>query len=153
MNMRTFALSGLVALGLAGCAHEISPQSYRAGAVGQVNRTAPAKVVGVREVEVAGNREVGTPAGAAVGAIMGSGVGGNRGSLVGAIGGAILGGMAGSAIESQGTKQRALEYLVETTGGQLLTIVQGPEPMFSNGQRVLIVYGNPNRLIADPRER
>ena len=152
--MKKIALAALIALVLGGCAHDISPQTYRAGGVGQVNQTQPAKVVGVREVEVAGNREIGTGAGTAVGAVVGSVAGGgNRGHLIGAIGGAILGGMAGSAIESNATKQRGLEYIVETEGGRLLTIVQGMEPVFYNGQRVLILYGNPTRLIADPRGR
>jgi outer membrane lipoprotein SlyB len=152
--MKKVALAALVSLLVAGCAHDISPQTYRVGGVGQVNQTQPATVVGVREVEVAGNREVGTGAGTAVGAIVGSAAGsGNRGSLIGAIGGAILGGMAGSAIESGATKQRGLEYIVETEGGRLMTIVQGLEPVFYKGQRVLILYGNPTRLIADPRGR
>jgi outer membrane lipoprotein SlyB len=70
---------------------------------------------------------------------------------VGAIGGAVIGGLAGAAIESSATQQKGLEYVVETENGNLMTIVQGTNPAFMEGQRVLVLYGTPSRLIADPR--
>lgn len=151
--MRTISLLGAVAFILGGCASNLSPQSYSVGSVGQVNRTVPGSVISARQVDVAGNTGVGGGAGATAGAVVGSGAGGSnsRGNIVGAIGGAIIGGLAGSAIEANATKQRGMEYVVETDNGNLMTIVQGIEPTFAVGQKVLILYGSPSRLIADPR--
>ena len=70
---------------------------------------------------------------------------------MGAIGGAVIGGLAGSAIEANATKQKAFEYVVETENGNLMTIVQGKDTVFAEGQKVLVLYSSPSRLIADPR--
>jgi len=122
------------------------------GSVGQVNRTVPATVISAREVDIAGTTGVGGTAGTAAGAVVGSAAGNNpRANIVGAIGGAVAGGLAGAAIESNATRQKGMEYVVETENGNLMTIVQGPEPIFLVKQKVLVLYGSPSRLIADPR--
>jgi len=122
------------------------------GSVGQVNRTVPATVISAREVDIAGTAGVGGPAGTAAGAVVGSAAGNNsRANIVGAIGGAVAGGLAGAAIESNATRQKGMEYVVETENGNLMTIVQGPEPLFTIKQKVLVLYGSPSRLIPDPR--
>lgn len=138
---------------LGGCASNISSQTYSVGSVGQVNRTVSATVISAREVNVAGTTGIGGSAGTAAGAVIGSGAGGNnnRGNAVGAIAGAVAGGLAGAAIESNATKQKGMEYVVETENGNLMTIVQGIDPVFATGQKVLVLYGSPSRLIADPR--
>jgi len=143
------------ALILTGCAQNISPQTYSVGSVGQVNRTVSGSVISVRAVEVTGSTGVGAAAGSGIGAVIGSAAGGNnsRGNIVGAIGGAVIGGIAGAAADSQATKQKGMEYVVETENGNLMTIVQGTDPVFQLGQKVLVLYGSPSRLIADPRAR
>ena len=142
-------------IALVGCASNISPQTYSVGSVGQVNRTVSATVISVREVDVAGTTGVGGGAGTAAGAVIGSAAGGNntRGNIVGAIGGAVVGGLAGAAIEANATKQKGMEYVVETENGNLMTIVQGADTVFAEGQKVLVLYGSPSRLIADPRAK
>ena len=151
--MKTLMVLGATILSLVGCASNISPQTYSVGSVGQVNRTISATVISVREVNVAGTTGVGGTAGTAAGAVLGSSAGGSdsRSNIVGAIGGAVIGGLAGSAIEANATKQKALEYVVETENGNLMTIVQGKDTVFAEGQKVLVLYGSPSRLIADPR--
>lgn len=146
-------LLGTVLIMLAGCAQNLSPQTYSVGSVGQVNRTVSATVISAREVNVAGTSGIGGGAGTAAGAVVGSGAGGNnsRGNIIGAIGGAIVGGLAGAAIESNATKQKGIEYVVETENGNLMTIVQGIDPIFIQNQKILVLYGSPSRLIADPR--
>lgn len=140
---------------LAGCATNISPQTYSIGSVGQVNRTIPGRIISAREIEVLGTTHLGGSSGAAAGAVIGSGAGGgnNRGGLVGAIGGAVAGGLAGASIEANATKQKGMEYVVESENGNLMTLVQGADVVFVVGQRVLILYGSPSRLIADPRSQ
>lgn len=151
--IKLFAIWGAAIAFLGGCASTISPQTYSVGSVGQVNRTVSATVISAREVNVAGTTGVGGSAGTAAGAVIGSGAGGsnNRGNAVGAIAGAVAGGLAGAAIESNATKQKGMEYVVETENGNLMTIVQGTDPIFATAQKVLVLYGSPSRLIADPR--
>lgn len=153
--MKMLTVLGAAIIALAGCASNISPRTYSVGSVGQVNRTVSATVISVREVDVAGTTGVGGSAGTATGAVVGSAAGGNnaRGNIVGAIGGAVIGGLAGAAMEANATKQKALEYVVETENGNLMTIVQGTDTVFAEGQKVLVLYGSPSRLIADPRAK
>jgi outer membrane lipoprotein SlyB len=139
---------------LGGCASNISTTTYSVGSIGQVNRTVSATVISAREVDVAGTTGVGGNAGTAAGAVVGLGAGSNsRANIVGAIGGAVVGGLAGAAIEANATKQKAIEYVVETENGNLMTLVQGTNSAFSVGQQVLVLYGSPSRLIADPRTK
>jgi outer membrane lipoprotein SlyB len=151
--MRIITVLAASIIALTGCASNISPGTYSAGSVGQVNRTISATVISTREVNVAGTTGMGGSAGTAAGAVMGSGLGGNntRGNVVGAIGGAVVGGLAGAAIEGNATKQKGMEYVVETENGNLMTIVQGADTVFAVGQKVLVLYGSPSRLITDPR--
>jgi outer membrane lipoprotein SlyB len=153
MNKITLVLFSLC-LVLAGCARDISPQTYSVGSVGQVNRTISATVISVRTVDVKGSSGVGGAAGAGVGAVAGSSIGSTgRDNLAGAIVGAVVGGIAGSAVEGKLAEQKAMEYVIETENGNLMTIVQGLELIFSVGQRVLVLYGSPARLIEDPRAK
>ena len=142
------------AISTIGCASNISPKTYSLASVGQVNMTFPGTIVSAREVGIAGSTALGSNAGGLAGAVVGSAAGSQniRGNLVGAIGGAIVGGLAGAAIEANATKQIGIEYIVETEKGKLLTIVQGSDPTFTEGQKVLILFGAPSRVIADPRK-
>jgi len=152
--MKMLTVLGAAIIVLAGCAQNISPQTYSVGSVGQVNRTISATVISVREVNVAGTTGVGGSGGTALGAVAGSSLGSSgRDNLAGAIGGAIVGGLAGAAIEGNATKQKGMEYVVETENGNLMTIVQGADNVFITGQKVLVLYGSPSRLIADPRAK
>lgn len=152
--MKALALLGAAVIVLGGCASNISPKTYSVGSVGQVNRTVSATVISVREVDVAGTTGLGGGAGSAAGAVAGSNMGSSgRDNLLGAIGGAVAGGLAGAAIEGNATKQKGMEYVVETENGNLMTIVQGIDSVFAEGQKVLVLYGSPSRLIADPRTK
>ncbi len=155
MNVMKIFSAVLVAILGAGCtAPNISPQSYAVGSVGQVNRTVPGTVVSVRPVAISGTAGVGGASGAALGAVGGSSIGGSgRDSVAGAIVGAVAGALAGAAIEANATKQTGYEYVVETYNGNLMTIVQGVDLVFNAGDRVLVLYGSPSRIITDPRTR
>ena len=151
--MRSLVGSAAAALLLlSACSTDRGPSSYSSGSVGQVNRTVSGTIVSVRSVAVSGTNNVGGAAGAGAGAIAGSALGGGtRSNLIGAIGGAVIGGLAGSAIERGQTEYSGFEYVVETSNGNLMTLVQGA-PALSAGERVLILHGSPSRLIADPRK-
>ncbi len=139
-------------LALTGCAPDISPDSYSVGSVGAVNRTIAGTVISARSVDIRGTAGAGGTVGAATGGVVGSGLGhGTRANIVGAIGGAVVGGIAGAAVESSATKQKGMEYVIQTENGNLMTIVQGSTPPFVAGNKVLVLYGSPSRIIADPR--
>lgn len=139
-------------LALSGCAYNVNPASYSVGSVGQVNRTIGAVVISVREVDIRGTQALGATTGAAAGAVAGSTIGGGfRSNALGAIGGAVVGGLAGAAAEAGMTAQKGLEYVVQTDNGNMMTMVQGSQPVLEQGARVLVLYGSPARIIADPR--
>lgn len=146
--MRTaFAL--LVALGLSACAQSISPSQYNVSQVGSVNRAVQGTVLSVRPVTVDRSTGVGGAAGAGVGAAAGSTIGdGGADSVIGAIAGAVIGGIAGAAVEKGASMKGAYEYVIQTSNGALLTIVQGGDP-FNEGAKVIVLYGSPARIIAD----
>ena len=137
---------------LSACARDISPQTYSVGSVGQVNRTISGTIISTRVVDIQDNSGVGGAAGAGIGAVGGSSIGNTRrDAAVGAIAGAVVGGIAGSMADSKLNAQKATEYVVETDNGNLMTIVQGSNPTFAIGQKVLILYGARSRIIEDPR--
>lgn len=149
--MRTLAVTFLVLMVL-GCTPNVRPDTYSVGSVGQVNRSVGGIVISARSVHIDGSQGGGAAAGGAVGAVAGSQIGGSDAAgAVGAIGGLVVGAIAGAATERRLSEQTGMEYVVETTNGNLMTVVQGADPTFAPGDNVLILYGSPARVIADPR--
>lgn len=153
MNARRALVLG-AALAVAGCVSNVSPDTYSVGSVGHVNRTITATVVSTRTVAIDGASGAGGMTGGGAGAVAGSSLGdGSRANALGAIGGAGIGSIAGAALERNVTRQRGIEYVVQTGNDNLMTVVQGAAPLFAVGQRVLVLYGSPTRIIADPRRQ
>ena len=151
-----FTLIAIIVLPLCalyGCMRNISPDSYAVGSVGQVNRAVRGKVISARLVNILGSQTgVGTTAGAAAGGVAGSAIGGAaRENIIGAIGGAVVGGIIGSITEEGATQQQGMEYVVETENGSLITVVQGTDPCLNIGDKVIVIYGQRSRVIADTR--
>lgn len=148
--MRFIAL--LLVAFLAGCAANINSDNYSVGSVGKVNRGEAGTIVSVRAVKVDRDTGVGGVAGAALGGIGGSAIGkGSRANLAGAIGGALVGAFLGSAAEGAATNTSGYEYVVAMRNGSLLTVTQGTDTIFQEGEHVIILEGNPARVIRDPR--
>ncbi|UNK41248.1 hypothetical protein MNO14_09645 [Luteimonas sp. S4-F44] len=143
-----------MALMTAGCVPNVRPDSYSIGSVGQVNRTTEGTIISARTVIIDGSRGGGAAAGGAAGAVAGSQIGGSDAAgAVGAIGGLVVGAIAGAAVERSASTQHGIEYVVETSNGNLMTVVQGADPALPPGSKVLVLYGSPARIIADPRDR
>lgn len=143
----------LVPFFLTACAPNVRTDSYSVGSVGQVNRTVSGSVISVRPVSIDGTRGGGAAAGGAIGGVAGSTIGGSsEAAVIGAIGGLLVGAIAGAAGERAASNTTGLEYVVQTENGNLMTVVQGPEPVFEVGRSVLVLYGSPSRVIADPRK-
>jgi outer membrane lipoprotein SlyB len=74
--MRVVALAPALALALAACQPNISPDSYAPNSVGQVNRSVRGMIVSARVVDIQGSQSgVGATAGAGAGAVGGSAIG------------------------------------------------------------------------------
>ena len=65
----------------------------------------------------------------------------------------IVAGVIGEYLEGQANIKNATEYVIETNSGVLLTVAQIDEgnKIFSENDKVILIYGFPNRLIEDPR--
>lgn len=152
--MKKYLLFFVVGFLLAGCAANVDPNSYSVGSVGQVNRSVAGVIISARPIEIAGTTSVGGTTGALAGGVAGSAIGsGGRAHAVGAIGGMVAGALIGAAIEKGITNQTGIEYVVQTDNDNLMTLVQGPEPVYAIGERVIVLYGSRSRIVPDPRYR
>lgn len=134
---------------LAACQSDIDSYQYGTSSVGQANAAAQCRVINVRQVQVKSDNQLGTLIGGAAGGVAGYGIGGDSTAhWLGSIGGAVLGGIAGNAAQGALSSQKGYEYIVELNNGQVMTITQGTDVLLSPGQRCMLLYGNPARLIA-----
>lgn len=135
--------------GMLGCAPpDIRTTSYSPEQVGRVGRAVEGVIVSVREVDIRGTSSTGGLAGGAIGGAAGANIGGGaEEQLAGAVIGAIAGAVAGAAMEGGATAQKGMEYIVKTSNGSLLTIVQGTDQAFKTGQEVIVLYGARARII------
>jgi len=141
-----FAALLCAGLAVAGCARQISPDVHTGRAAGETMRTSRGVIENVRIVQIQeydtleGNgagRFIGGIAGGFAGARFGDGIG----QVLAGIGGALAGAFIGALAEQEIKRQPAIEYIVRTDGGELLTIVQGIHPRLSVGQQVYLQEG------------
>ena len=98
-------------------------------------------VLSLRPVTVDGSQSgVGATAGGVVGGIAGASVGGRRESMVIGVLGAVVGGVVGNAVERSGTREEAVEVLVQLKNGERRAIIQAEAgEILSVGDAVIIV--------------
>ena len=149
--MKVFVTLSLVAV-LAGCATS-SPDIIQRGDAQRMSEVLDATVLSIRPVTVDGNQSgVGAAAGGVVGGIAGSSVGGRReGAVVGVLA-AVAGAVAGNAIERMGTREEAVEILVQLRRGERRAIVQarGSETLVPGDQVILVTTGGKVRVTRAP---
>ena len=153
MKLKSLGIVGVILLSslLSACAPDISAGSYTTGQVGQAAATAPGVIVAATPVKVsnAGGLNVGTAVGAIAGGVAGSAIGGGaRANILGGVGGALAGGLLGNYAEQKLTTQTGMQYSVRLRNGRLYTITQGMNPVLAVGQRVLVIFSNPARVVA-----
>ena len=110
-------------------------------------------VLSVRPVTVDGSQSgVGSVAGGVIGGVAGSSVGGRRESVAVGVIGAVIGGVVGNAVERNGTREEALEILVQLKGGERRAIVQakGSEPLNAGDPVIIVTTGNKVRVTRAP---
>ena len=127
---------------LLGACATSSPDVIQRGDAQRLSQVQDAVVLSVREVTVEGSQSgVGAATGGVVGGLAGYGGGGNQreAQIIGILG-AVAGAAAGHAVERMGTRETALEILVQLKGGERRAIVQakGTET-FAPGDAVILV--------------
>ena len=125
-------------------------QPYDANRLSQVQ---DATVLSVRPVVVEGSQSgIGAVSGGVVGGIAGSSVGGSRESAAIGVIGAVAGGVIGNAMERAGTREAAVELLVQLRNGERRAIVQaqGKDQFLPGDAVVLVTTGGKTRVTRAP---
>jgi outer membrane lipoprotein SlyB len=141
--------AAVLALSLAGCGPDYSPNTYSTAAVQQANKVDKGIVIGVRQIDVSSSGVIGAGAGAAAGGLMGSNTPGGLGSAIGTIGGGLVGGIIGSSVEHVTVDTSAFEYIVRKPNGDLISVTQKDAVALALGQHVLVIAGNQARIVPD----
>jgi outer membrane lipoprotein SlyB len=134
---------------VAGCAPNISSNNYDYQNYGAANKVVSGVIVSSRPVQVNKNTGVGGVSGAVAGGAAGSAIGsGIRAGIIGAVGGAVIGGLLGNAVEKGVSRSTGIEYIVKTTKGNMISVVQAPQPYFPVGSYVNVILGDPARIVS-----
>ena len=144
------ALLGLIAFVATGCASSMSGKVYSRDQAQKVQTVHEGEVIMVREVLIEGTKSgLGGLAGGLMGAVLGSTIGGGSGKRVATVAGGLAGAAAGAAIEEGATRQKGLEITVKLDNGEVISIVQGADEAFDEGDlvRVLRRPGGTARVI------
>ena len=150
MNKSILVLS--LAAVLAACS-TTSPDVIQKGDAQRMSQVQDATVLSVRPVVVEGSQSgVGAAAGGVVGGVAGSTVGGHReGAVVGVLG-AVAGAVVGNAVERFGTREEAVEILIQLRNGERRAIVQakGTENLVAGDPVILVTTGGKTRVTRAP---
>jgi len=112
-----------------------------------------ATVLSVRPVVVEGNQSgIGAAAGGIAGGVAGSTVGGHREHAVVGVLGAVAGAVVGNAVERMGTREQAVEVLVQLRNGERRAIVQaqGNEALAPGDAVIIVTTGGKVRVSRAP---
>jgi len=110
-------------------------------------------VLSTRPVVVEGSQSgIGGTAGAVVGGVAGGSVGGRRDSLAAGVIGAVVGGVLGNAVERFGTREEAVEILIQLKNGERRAVVQAraAEALNPGDSVVLVTTGGKVRVTKAP---
>ncbi|MEO7008818.1 MAG: glycine zipper 2TM domain-containing protein [Caldimonas sp.] len=149
--MRKLILAAFVA-SLGACATS-SPDVVSRYDAQRMSQVQDGTILSIRPVTVDGSQSgVGGIAGGVVGGVAGSSIGGRRDSIVGGVLGAVVGGLLGNAAEHAGTREAAVEILVQLRNGERRAIVQaqGSEILGPGDPVVLVTTGGKTRVTRAP---
>ena len=150
--MKKSLLALAVMASLAACS-TTSPDVIQRGDAQRMSQVQDATVLTVRPVVVEGNQSgVGSVSGAVVGGVAGSSVGGRREAVAVGVIGAVAGAVLGNALERAGTREDALEILVQLRNGERRAIVQakGTETFNPGDAVILVTTGGKTRVSRAP---
>lgn len=148
----SLAAISLSVLALAGCS-TTSPDVIKPGDAQRLSQVQDAVVLNVRPVVVEGSQSGGgAVAGGVIGGVAGSSVGGRREAAAVGVLGAVLGGVVGNAAERYGTRENAVEVLLQMSNGDRRAIVQaqGEEKLRAGDAVILVTTGGKTRVVKAP---
>lgn len=133
-------IAACAVLALAACS-TTSPDVISRDDAQRMSTIVDGTVLSTRPVVVEGSQSgIGSVAGGVVGGIAGSSVGGRRESIAVGVLGAVAGAVVGNAAERMGTREEAVEILVQLRSGERRAIVQAKgEQNLQPGDAVVIV--------------
>ena len=149
--MKQLLIAVLVA-SLGACATS-SPDVIQRGEAQRLSQVQDGTVLSIRPVTVDGSQSgLGAAAGGVVGGVAGSSVGGHREGIAVGVLGAVLGGVLGNAAERAGTRENAVEIIVQLRNGERRAIVQaqGNESLVPGDAVVLVTSGGKTRVTRSP---
>jgi outer membrane lipoprotein SlyB len=149
------ALAGIGLVAALSACSTTSPDVIKPGDAQRLSQVADAVVLGVRPVTVEGSQSgIGAAAGAVVGGIGGSMASSHNptSAAVGVVG-AVVGGVVGNAAERFGTRESALEILLQMPNGERRAIVQaaGSETFQPGDAVILVTTGGKTRVMLAPK--
>ena len=130
-----------------------SPDVIQRGDAQRLSQVQDATVLSIRPVVVEGNQSgIGAVTGGVVGGVAGSSVGGHREAAVVGVLGAVAGAVVGNAVERMGTREDAVEVLVQLRNGERRAIVQakGNETLVAGDAVILVTTGGKTRVMRAP---
>jgi len=141
--MNKLLIAVAVAAALSACATS-SPDVVSRNEAQRLSQIQDATVLSVRPVVIDGSQSgAGAVTGGVVGGVAGASVGGHREAVAVGVLAAVAGAVVGNAIERAGTREEALEILVQLRNGERRSIVQakGTETLVP-GEPVILVSSN-----------
>jgi outer membrane lipoprotein SlyB len=145
-------LLALSVVALAACS-TTSPDVISRSDAQRLSTVTDATVLSVRSVTVDGSQSgVGASAGAVIGGVAGSSRGNSRESVALGVLGAVVGGVIGNTVERAGTREDALEILVQLRSGERRSVVQakGDETLAPGDAVILVSTGGKVRVTKAP---
>ena len=142
----------LATVALAACTTS-SPDVIQRADSQRLAQVQDATVLSVRPVTVEGNQSgLGAATGGVIGGVGGASVGGHRESIVVGVIGAVIGGVVGNAVERAGTREEAVEILVQLRNGERRAIVQakGTENLLAGEPVILVTTSGRTRVTRAP---
>ena len=149
--MNKLLLAVLIA-SLGACATS-SPDVIQRGDAQRLSTVQDGTVLSIRPVTVDGSQSgVGATAGGVIGGVAGSSVGGRRESIAVGVLGAVLGGVVGNVAERAGTRENAVEIVLQLRNGERRAIVEavGSEVLAPGDAVVLVTSGGKTRVTKAP---
>lgn len=148
----TLAIAALCLATLAACT-TTSPDVIQPRDAQRLSQVQDATVLSIRPVVVEGSQSGGgAAAGGIIGGVAGSSVGGYRENIVVGVLGAVGGALAGNALERAGTREKAVEIMLQMANGERKAIVQaeGNENLQPGDSVILVTSGSKTRVSRAP---
>lgn len=141
-----------IAATLSACATS-SPDVVSRNEAQRLAQIQDATVLSVRPVVIDGSQSgAGAVTGGVVGGIAGASVGGHREAVAVGVLAAVAGAVVGNAVERAGTREEALEILVQLRNGERRSIVQakGNETLVPGEPVILVTNSGKTRVMRAP---